>query len=328
MRDLLRRVWYVIRQRQFERELAEEIEFHRAMAQRDLEQRGMGAADRRRSGAAPARKHDAGARRLARRLDLAVAGKHLAGRRVRDAEPPPAAGLHRGGDRGARHSDWTAHDAGHRDRGRRAEAVARRTGCGSRRRRVSARPGRPWRRVRGGLPLSTYRTVAEHAKSLSGVVATVADEVRVGTGDSARSTQALLVTGNFFEVLGIGVAPGRGFSADEDRPGGAELVAVLAYDYWQSHFGGDPAIIGNSVRVNDVPFTVIGVASRDFSSAEPAYGKQLFLPMAAASQLKPHDPTDRLLRRCRRTTGGRRHARAGSRRTRPTESRVACCPTG
>ena len=44
MRDLLRRVWYVIRQRQFERDLAEEIEFHRAMAQRDLEQRGVGAA--------------------------------------------------------------------------------------------------------------------------------------------------------------------------------------------------------------------------------------------------------------------------------------------
>jgi hypothetical protein len=42
MRDLLRRVWYVVRQRQFERELAEEIEFHRAMAQRDLEQRGIG----------------------------------------------------------------------------------------------------------------------------------------------------------------------------------------------------------------------------------------------------------------------------------------------
>jgi hypothetical protein len=132
--------------------------------------------------------------------------------------------------------------------------------------------------------------IAERARSLSGVVATRAEEVLVGTGDSARSTESLLVTGNFFDVLGIGVAPGRGLRPDDDRPGRAQPVAVLAYDYWQSHFGGDPGVIGADIRVNDVPFTIVGVASRDFSSAEPAYGKQLFLPITAASQWKPHEP--------------------------------------
>ena len=112
----------------------------------------------------------------------------------------------------------------------------------------------------------------------------------VGTGDSAHPRRRSYVTGNFFDVLGIGVAPGRGFDPDDDQPGRAQPVAVLAYDYWHSHFGGDPAVIGANVRVNEVPFTIVGVASRDFSSAEPAYGKQLFLPMTAASQLKPHDP--------------------------------------
>ena len=318
MRDLLRRVWYVIRQRQFERDLAEEIEFHRAMAQRDLEQRGMGTATA-----------DGAARRLLGNTTLA-----------------------REDSRGVWIWPWLEsiwQDAAYAMRNLRRQPgftavviAVLATVIGLHTTLVTVIAGvvlRPWPGVQdagrvvavyllgpegrgagfaGGLPLSAYRTVAEQARSLSGVVATRAEEVRVGTGDSARSTEALLVTGNFFDVLGIGVAPGRGFSADEDRPGRAEPVAVLAYDYWQSHFGGDPAIIGTSVRVNDVPFTVIGVASRDFSSAEPAYGKQLFLPMTAASQLKPHDPTDHLLRRCRRTTGSRRHARAGSRRTRPT----------
>src|SRR5206468_7379992 len=135
--------------------------------------------------------------------------------------------------------------------------------------------------------LHDYQTIAERARALSGVAATYAEEVQVGAGDSARSTPALLVTGNLFDVLGIAVSPGRGFRPEEDRPGYAEPVAVLAYDYWQSQFGGDASIIGTSVRVNGVPFTVIGVASRDFSSAEPAYGKKLFLPLAAASQLRP-----------------------------------------
>jgi predicted permease len=290
MRELLRRVWYLIRQRQFERDLDEEIEFHRAMAQRDLEQRGMG------PGAA-----DSASRRLIGNTTLA-----------------------REESRGVWIWPWLEsvwQDAAYAIRNLRRQpgftavvVVVLATVIGLHTTLVTVIAGvvlRPWPGVQdagrvvavyllgpvgrsagfaaAGFPLSDYRTVAGRARSLSGVVATLAEEVRVGTGDGARSAQALLVTGNFFEVLGIGVAPGRGFSADEDRPGRAEPVAVLAYDYWQSHFGGDPAIVGTSVRVNEVPFTVVGVASRDFSSAEPAYGKQLFLLLAAASHLRPHE---------------------------------------
>jgi putative ABC transport system permease protein len=290
MRDLLRRMWYVIRQRQFERDLAEEIEFHRAMAQRDLERCGIGA------DAA-----DSAARRLLGNTTLA-----------------------REDSRGVWIWPWLEslwQDAAYAMRNLRRQpgftavvVLVLATVIGLHTTLVTVIAGvvlRPWPGVQdahrvvavyllgpaggnagfaGGLPLSAYRTVAERAKSLGGVVATRAEEVLVGTGDSARSTEALLVTGNFFDVLGIGVAPGRGIGPDDDRPGGAQPVAVLAYDYWHSHFGGDPGVIGTNVRVNEVPFTIVGVASRDFSSAEPAYGKQLFLPMTAVSQLKPHDP--------------------------------------
>jgi hypothetical protein len=283
-------VWYVIRQRQFERDLAEEIEFHRAMARRDLEQRGVGTATA-----------DSTARRLL-------------GNTTRARED----------SRGVWIWPWLEsiwQDAAYAMRNLRRQPgftavviAVLATIIGLHTTLVTVIAGvvlRPWPGVQNahrvvavyllgpasrsagfaaGLPLSAYRTVAERARSLSGVVATRAEEVLVGTGDSARPTEALLVTGNFFDVLGIDVAPGRGFGPDDDRPGRAQPVAVLAYDYWQSHLGGDPAVIGANVRVNEVPFTIVGVASRDFSNAEPAYGKQLFLPMTAAAQLKPHDP--------------------------------------
>jgi predicted permease len=290
MRNLLRRVWYVVRQRQFERDLAEEIEFHRAMAQRDLERNGMP------------------------RANAEDAARHAIGNTTRARED----------SRGVWIWPWLEslwQDAAYALRNLRRQpgftavvVLVLATVIGLHTTLVTVIVGvvlRPWPGVQdahrvvavyllgpagpsagfaGGLPLSAHRTVAERSRSLSGVVATRAEEVLVGTGDSARSTEALLVTGNFFDVLGIGVAPGRGFRPDDDRPGGAQPVAVLAHDYWQSHFGGDPAVIGANVRVNEVAFTIVGVASRDFSSAEPAYGKQLFLPMTVASQLKPHDP--------------------------------------
>ena len=163
MRDLLRRVWYVIRQRQFERDLAEEIEFHRAMAQRDLEQRGLGAATA-----------DRAARRLLGNTTLAREDSRGvwiwpwlesiwqdAAYAMRNLRRQPGFTGRR--DRGARNRHRTAHDAGHRDRGRRAAAVARHARCRPRRRRVSARPGRRSAGFAGGLPLSAYRTVAERA---------------------------------------------------------------------------------------------------------------------------------------------------------------------
>jgi predicted permease len=288
MRNLLRRVWYVIRQRQFERDLAEEIEFHRAMAQQELERNSV-----------PGASAEDAARRAIGNTTLA-----------------------REDSRGVWIWPWLEslwQDAAYALRNLRRQpgftavvVLVLATVIGLHTTLVTVIAGvvlRPWPGVQdahrvvavyllgpaggsagfaGGLPLAAYRTVAERAKSLSGVVATRAEEVLVGTGDSARSTEALLVTGHFFDVLGIGVAPGRGIGPDDDRPS-AQPVAVLAYDYWHSHFGGDPGVIGTNVRVNDVPFTIVGVASRDFSSAEPAYGKQLFLPMTAAP-LKPNDP--------------------------------------
>src|SRR5204862_5557298 len=93
--------------------------------------------------------------------------------------------------------------------------------------------------------------------------------------------------GNFFDVLGVAMAQGRRFAADEDRVGDPRAVAVLSYDGWRGVFGGDPGVVGRTIRVNDVPFTVVGVAAREFGSAEPAYERAIVLPVAALPRLHP-----------------------------------------
>src|SRR5262245_11258990 len=240
MRDLLRRVWYVIRQRQFERDLAEEIEFHRAMAQRDLERRGIGL-----EAAGSAARRLLGNTTLAREdsrgvwiwpwlesiwQDVAYAVRNL-----------------------RRQPGFTA-----------VVVTVLATVIGLHTTLVTVIAGvvlRPWPGVRdagrvvaiylvgqfaeagrfASFPVDAYRGVAAGAATLTGVVASLPDDVRVGSGAGARMVGSLLVSGNFFDVLGVAVAPGRGFAADEDRAGRPAAVVVLSYDFWQSRFGGDPS---------------------------------------------------------------------------------------
>jgi predicted permease len=139
--------------------------------------------------------------------------------------------------------------------------------------------------------VADVRSVTAGAKTLDGVAAMFGEDVRIGPKEAARPAGALLVSGNFFQMLGIDMAHGRGFVADEDRPGDPRPVAILTHDFWQSAFGGDPAIVGRSVRVNDTPFTIVGVVSQAFGNAEPAYGRSVFLPIAALPLLRTSDPS-------------------------------------
>ena len=141
-----------------------------------------------------------------------------------------------------------------------------------------------------GFSLADSRELAERTKSLGAVAVMKNDSVRLGSGEAATTTEVLMVSGNFFNVVGITPARGRGFLETEDRLGAPAAVTVLGYNFWQSRFGGDPGVVGTRVRINDVPFTVVGIASRAFASAEPAYDKQLFLPISAMALLRPDDP--------------------------------------
>jgi macrolide transport system ATP-binding/permease protein len=80
---------------------------------------------------------------------------------------------------------------------------------------------------------------------------------------------AQLVSGNFFDVLGTGVGQGRTFLTEEDQIPNAHPVVILEYGFWQSRFGGDAALLGKTITLNSVRYTVVGVAARDFAGVEP-----------------------------------------------------------
>ena len=100
----------------------------------------------------------------------------------------------------------------------------------------------------------------------------------------ATFVQGEVVSGNYFDTLGIGAALGRTFGPSDDTPG-APPVAVLSYGYWQSAFGGDPTAVGKTVWLNNVPVTIVGVAAKAFPSLDPARVRSLWLPLSVSPQI-------------------------------------------
>jgi predicted permease len=87
------------------------------------------------------------------------------------------------------------------------------------------------------------------------------------------------VSGNYFSALGIKPALGRFILPSEGEVANADPVMVLAYSYWQTHFGGDPQIVGRKVSVDGHPITIIGVAPKGFVGVYPIISVQGYLPL-------------------------------------------------
>src|SRR5262249_52754292 len=105
------------------------------------------------------------------------------------------------------------------------------------------------------------------------------------------------VTWNYFEVLGIGMAAGRGFRPEEDRLEAPLPVAVVSHDLWQRAFGGEATAVGRAIRINGRSFTIIGVAPRGFRGVTLDWGElpDLWLPMAWFDEFHPTMLNRRLL---------------------------------
>jgi len=96
------------------------------------------------------------------------------------------------------------------------------------------------------------------------------------------------VSGTFFSVLGVDVSVGRPLTVDDDQPG-RPGVAVISYSYWQRKFGLDPAVTGNTIRLKNVPFTIVGVAPPRFRGIELGDAMDIWVPLAFWEQLRLND---------------------------------------
>lgn len=105
--------------------------------------------------------------------------------------------------------------------------------------------------------------------------------------NSSQRVWGYLVSGNYFDVLGVKPILGRSFLPEEDQTLGSHPVAVISYNCWQRRFSGDPAVVGKTVQFNTRPFTIIGVAPKGFIGTEVAYDPEMFVPVMMAKTIEP-----------------------------------------
>jgi len=130
-----------------------------------------------------------------------------------------------------------------------------------------------------------YLDIRDKTKSYDGVIANAQMEA-VGfsaePGATPRVRGGMMVSGNYFHVLGVEPRLGRGFREDEDQAPGRDAVVVLGPDFWKHEFASDPGVIGRTIRLNGTDFTVIGVAPQTFSGMMIFGHPDFYMPLAMA----------------------------------------------
>jgi putative ABC transport system permease protein len=132
-----------------------------------------------------------------------------------------------------------------------------------------------------------YKDLRDKNEVFSGVVAIDKTNVGVSWNNQAEDKDAELVTGNYFQVLGLQPVVGRLLTPQDDTAKGANPELVLSYAYWKSRFAGSSDIVGQTVRINGHPFTIVGVAPEAFQTAIGGYKPGLFLPMSMSEVAMP-----------------------------------------
>jgi predicted permease len=150
----------------------------------------------------------------------------------------------------------------------------------------------------GGMPTgatelfsySFYRAFAAQTPSFSGVAA--ANSIQMGShiainGGNVEHIHIDLVSGNYFNVLGIPPALGRAIAVSDDAVPGAGPVAVASYGWFQRHFQGNAAALGQSIHIEGHDYTLIGVAKPGFTGIAPASPTDLWIPLSMEKEISP-----------------------------------------
>lgn len=132
-----------------------------------------------------------------------------------------------------------------------------------------------------------YLDMRERMESLDGIVAFKPRLMDLTASGSTERLDGMMVSGNYFEVLGVETSLGRPLTPADDREPDAHAVVVLSHGLWQRRFGADPGIIGDSVRLNGREFTIQGVTPPGFRGTWLESGPDLFVPMMMQAHFMP-----------------------------------------
>jgi predicted permease len=137
------------------------------------------------------------------------------------------------------------------------------------------------------LSYPTYKDLRDRTRTLSGLIAYRPAPVSLSLGSTNAHLFGYEVTGNYFEVLGVKAMLGRALTPADDRKRLGHPVAVLSYSAWRRRFAGDPGVVGRTVRINGLGYTVVGVMPREFFGTELLLAPELWVPMAMEPQIEP-----------------------------------------
>ena len=144
------------------------------------------------------------------------------------------------------------------------------------------------------LSYPTYEDLRDQTDSFSDVFAYRVSLVGLAVDHKSDHCLITRVTSNYFRSLDIKPAYGRLILSTEGRVPGADPVIVLGYSYWRKRFAGDPKIVGQKVELNDHPFTVVGVAPREFHGTYPVTDMDAFIPFSAEAGEDPDNPVEKV----------------------------------
>jgi putative ABC transport system permease protein len=133
-----------------------------------------------------------------------------------------------------------------------------------------------------------YLDIRDHNRTFEGVIAStiVRSGMSMRPGAAAQVKFLTLVSGNFFDVLRIRPLMGRTFLAHEGHAPGRDAVAVLTYGMWQQQYGGDPSVLGRSIHISGVDFTIVGVLPEAFTGLETrGFSESVYVPVTMATAL-------------------------------------------
>ncbi|HZI61641.1 MAG TPA: ABC transporter permease [Pyrinomonadaceae bacterium] len=136
-----------------------------------------------------------------------------------------------------------------------------------------------------------YQDLRDRSDVFSGVITRGGAQMNVSYADQNERVRGEMVSGNFFEVLGVRPWAGRLFTQDDDRTPGAHPVAVISYQFWERRFAKDPNIIGTTILVNEHPLIVLGVTPPSFYGVDLSGNPDVRVPMMMTPVFNPLPPT-------------------------------------
>jgi predicted permease len=139
----------------------------------------------------------------------------------------------------------------------------------------------PDRFIGSAISATAYEKIRDNNTVLDSFAAATGASTPLSDGGSAEYVRGELVSGNFFETLGVSAFIGRALMPDDDRLPESPDVCVLSYGLWQQRFGADRNVIGRKIQVRGQPFTILGVMPKGFSGFDLGTETDLFIPRKA-----------------------------------------------